>query len=65
MWDGEDLSGMGDQVKVWLIFLSKLCQACEWHGSSFHEHSVAQVDDTQDSKILSAFPERRSQLIAN
>lgn len=50
---------MGEQVEGWLVFLSKessqLCQACEWHGRSFHEHSVAQVDETQDSRLLRAF----------
>lgn len=50
---------MGEQVEGWLVFLSKessqLCQACERHGRSFREHSVVQVDETQDSRILRAF----------
>lgn len=59
LWDEEGRSEMGEQVEGWLVFLSKessqLCQACEWHSRSFHEHSVVQVDETQDSRLLRAF----------
>lgn len=59
LWDEEGRSEMGEQVEGWLVFLSKessqLCQACERHGRSFREHSVVQVDETQDSRILRAF----------
>lgn len=51
-WDGRAcgrLAGIPEQGE------RQLCQACEQHGRSFHEHSVAQVEEMQDSRILSAF----------